>query len=191
MAGPLGLHFFLPTSACPQPPSQESLEQSLLASTVKLRRHLQEGYMQSKKERGELAVVTMDRDQARQDQDVALAAVREQDAELMALRAQVAELESRVVRETPGEGQAVEAARVAEWKARLGVAGGGVVPGGVLRWAREHQLLLDSASAAHTLLQEGVGQMPFNLPTELDIGLAQLDILLAGHWRQNAIAPGS
>ncbi|KAG6897288.1 hypothetical protein C0993_007627, partial [Termitomyces sp. T159_Od127] len=58
-------------------------------------------------------------------------------------------------------------------------------------WAQEHRLLLDGALVAHALLQEGMGQMPFNLPAELDIGLAQLDILLAGHQRRNAIAPES
>ncbi|KAG6882774.1 hypothetical protein C0993_009205 [Termitomyces sp. T159_Od127] len=70
--------------------------------------------------------------------------------------------------------------------AGLGIAGGSVVPGGGFC---EHRLLLDGASAAHALLREGVGWMPFNLPAELDIGLAQLDILLAGHWRRNTIAP--
>ncbi|KAG6867763.1 hypothetical protein C0993_011452 [Termitomyces sp. T159_Od127] len=43
---------------------------------------------------------------------------------------------------------------------------------------------------AQALLREGVGRMPFDLPAELDIDLAQLDILLAGHRQHNAIAPG-
>ncbi|KAG6864670.1 hypothetical protein C0993_008666 [Termitomyces sp. T159_Od127] len=197
MASSLGLHFFSPTSAHPQPPPQESMEQSLLASTVELRRCLQEGYAQSEKERSELAAVTMDQDWARRDRDVALVAVREWDAELTVLRVQVAELESRVARETPGEGQAMGAVQVAEQKAicwqdwALLEAASSREGFCISGWAWEHRLLLDGASAAHTLLWEGVGQMPFNLPAELDIGLAQLDILLAGHQRRNAIAPGS
>ncbi|KAG6882986.1 hypothetical protein C0993_008383 [Termitomyces sp. T159_Od127] len=115
----------------------------------------------------------MDWDQARQDQDVALAAVWERDAELMALRAQVAELESRVGRETPGEGQAVGVARMAEQEAVR----------------QQDWALLQAASSRGGFC--GVGRMPFNLPAELDIGLAQLDILLAGHRWRNAIAPGS
>ncbi|KAG6867283.1 hypothetical protein C0993_004961 [Termitomyces sp. T159_Od127] len=117
MAGPPGLHFFSPTTACPWSPPQESMEQSLLASTVELRWCLQEGYAQAEREQTELATATADRDQARRDRDVALAAVQERDAELTVLRAQVAELESRVVRETPGEGQAVFAAWAAEREA--------------------------------------------------------------------------
>ncbi|KAG6894837.1 hypothetical protein C0993_010608, partial [Termitomyces sp. T159_Od127] len=195
MAGPPGIHIFSPTSARPQPAPQETMEQSLLASTVELRRQLQEVYAQSRRQREELATTAMDRDRARRDRDVALAAVRERESELGALRAQVAELESRVAREPPGEGHAVVAAQMAEreavrrrdWALREAASS----RGGVLRWAREHRLLLDGASAAHALLREGVGRMPFNLPAELDIGLAQLDILLAGHRRRNAIAPGS
>ncbi|KAG6895069.1 hypothetical protein C0993_010210 [Termitomyces sp. T159_Od127] len=195
MAGPLGLHFFSPTTARPRSLPQELMEQSLLASTVELRRRLQEGYAQAERERTELAMATVDRDRARRDWDVTLAAVPERDAELTALRSQVAELELRVVKETPGESQAVFAARTAErevvrqWDWALLEAASS--QGGVLRWAWEHRLLLDGASAAHALLREGVGRMPFNLPAELDIGLAQLDILLAGHRRRNAIAPGS
>ncbi|KAG6883083.1 hypothetical protein C0993_007908 [Termitomyces sp. T159_Od127] len=90
-----------------QPPLQESMEQSLLASTVKLHPHLQEEHMQSERKQGELIAATMDWNQAQWDWNMALAAVQERDVELTVLRAQVAELELRVVRETPGEGQAV------------------------------------------------------------------------------------
>ncbi|KAG6897039.1 hypothetical protein C0993_007814 [Termitomyces sp. T159_Od127] len=195
MAGPPGLHFFSLTTAHPWSPPQESMEESLLVSTVELRWRLQEEYTQAERERNELVAATLDRDWAHWDQDVALVAVQERDVELTVLRAQVVELESRVVRETPGEGQAVGTVRAAEqeavhqWDWALLEAASSW--GGVLRWAQEHRLLLDGASMAHALLQEGVGQMPFNLPAELDIGLAQLDILLAGHQRCNAIAPGS
>ncbi|KAG6876640.1 hypothetical protein C0993_001593, partial [Termitomyces sp. T159_Od127] len=117
MAGPPGLHFFSPMMACPWFPLQESMEQSLLASTMELRRCLQEGYVQVEKEQSELAAVTMDRDWVRQDRDIVLVAVQEQDVELTALRTQVVELELRVVRKVPGEGQAVGAAQVAEQEA--------------------------------------------------------------------------
>ncbi|KAG6898438.1 hypothetical protein C0993_006866 [Termitomyces sp. T159_Od127] len=195
MAGLPEIHIFSPTSARPQPAPHETMEQSLLASTVALRRQLQEAYAQSRRQRDELATTAMDQDRVRRDWDVALAAVREREVELGALWAQVAELESRVAREVPGEGQAVEAARAAEqesvrrWDWALLEAA--LSWEGVLCWAWEHRLLLDGASAAHALLREGVGRMPFNLPAELDIGMAQLDILLVGHRRRNAIAPRS
>ncbi|KAG6863661.1 hypothetical protein C0993_010697 [Termitomyces sp. T159_Od127] len=116
MVGPPGIHIFLPTSARPQPAPHETMEQSLLASTVELHRQLQEAYAQSRRQRDELATTAMDQDRARRDRDVALAAVREQESELGALRAQMAELESRVARETPGEGHTVVAARMVEWE---------------------------------------------------------------------------
>ncbi|KAG6876727.1 hypothetical protein C0993_000805 [Termitomyces sp. T159_Od127] len=136
LAGPPGPHVFLPTSACPQPPPQETLEQSLLASTMELCRHLQEAYKQSEQRWGKLMAATMDRDRAWRDQDIALAAVREREVELTALRAQVAELELKVVREMPdarggagGGGGAGSRARVGS-AAGLGIVGGGIVLGG-------------------------------------------------------------
>ncbi|KAG6863843.1 hypothetical protein C0993_010167 [Termitomyces sp. T159_Od127] len=117
MAGPPGIHVFLPTSARPQAASHETMEQSLLASTMELRWQLQEVYVQSRRQQDELATMAMDQNRVWWDRDVVLAAVRERESELGALRAQVAELESRVAREMLGEGHAVVAAQMAEQEA--------------------------------------------------------------------------
>ncbi|KAG6874865.1 hypothetical protein C0993_011871 [Termitomyces sp. T159_Od127] len=195
MAGPPGIHIFSPTSARPQPAPQETMEQSLLASTVELHQQLQEAYAQLRRQWDELTTMAMDRDRARRDRDVALAAVREREAELEALQTQVVELESRVVRPEPGEGEAVRLARAVEREAvrrwDWALLEAAASREGVLRWVREHRLLLDGASAAQASLREGVARMPFDLPVELDHGLSQLELLLAGHQRRNAIAPGS
>ncbi|KAG6865892.1 hypothetical protein C0993_007781 [Termitomyces sp. T159_Od127] len=201
MAGPPGIHIFLPTSARPQPTPQETMEQSLLVSTVELRRQLQEVYVQSRRQQDELATTAMDWDRAWWDWDVALAAVREWESELGALQAQVAELELRMARETPGEGHAVVAAWMAEreavcrrdWALLEAASSQGrgscvSVPLAVSRLANSQCRLGPGAPVAPGWC---VGRMPFNLPAELDIGLAQLDILLAGHWQRNTIASGS
>ncbi|KAG6876883.1 hypothetical protein C0993_012382 [Termitomyces sp. T159_Od127] len=114
LAGLLEIHIFLLTSAQPQPAPQETMEQSLLVSTMDLHRRLQEAYAQSEWQWDELVTMVMDQDRARQDQNVVLAAVREQKAELEALRAQVVESELRVVKLVPGEGEAVRLAQAAK-----------------------------------------------------------------------------
>ncbi|KAG6864302.1 hypothetical protein C0993_009023, partial [Termitomyces sp. T159_Od127] len=171
------------------------MEQSLLASTVDLRQHLQEVHAQLDRQQGKLMMVTMDWDRAWQDQDVVLAAVKEHEEELVALWAQVVELKSRVVRTVPGKGEAVRLAWVAEQEAvqwrDWALVEAASSQEGILWWVQEHWLLLDGASAAQALLWDGIAWMPFNLPMELDHGLAQLELLLVGHWQQNAIAPGS
>ncbi|KAG5349234.1 hypothetical protein C0989_005089, partial [Termitomyces sp. Mn162] len=62
---------------------------------------------------------------------------------------------------------------------------------GILRWVREHWVLLDGASAAFTLIQDGLAQGSMVRPPELQQGMARLVRLLAEHWRRNAVAPGS
>ncbi|KNZ80796.1 hypothetical protein J132_04301 [Termitomyces sp. J132] len=62
---------------------------------------------------------------------------------------------------------------------------------GILCWVREHRVLLDGASAAFTLIQDGLAQMPMGQPPELQQEMARVGRLLAGHRRRNAVAPGS
>ncbi|KAG5329906.1 hypothetical protein C0989_009176 [Termitomyces sp. Mn162] len=62
---------------------------------------------------------------------------------------------------------------------------------GILRWVREHWVLLDGASAAFTSIQDGLMQGSAVQPPELQQGMAQLERLLAGHRQCNAVAPGS
>ncbi|KAG5720965.1 hypothetical protein E4T56_gene431 [Termitomyces sp. T112] len=82
----------------------------------------------------------------------------------------------------------LEAARQREdWlanKATLGCAG-------ILCWVWEHRVLLDSASAAFVLIQDGLVQMSGGQPPELQQGMARVGRLLAGHWQHNAVALGS
>ncbi|KAG5723937.1 hypothetical protein E4T56_gene9726 [Termitomyces sp. T112] len=63
---------------------------------------------------------------------------------------------------------------------------------GILRlgWVWEHRVLLDGASAAFVPIQDGLMQGSTVQPPELQQGMAQLERLLAGHWRHNAVAPG-
>ncbi|KAG5719765.1 hypothetical protein E4T56_gene18547 [Termitomyces sp. T112] len=62
---------------------------------------------------------------------------------------------------------------------------------GVLCWVQEHQVLLDGASAAFALIQDGLAQMPVGQPPELQQGMVRVGRLLAGHQWHNAVAPGS
>ncbi|KAG5349197.1 hypothetical protein C0989_005304 [Termitomyces sp. Mn162] len=52
---------------------------------------------------------------------------------------------------------------------------------GILRWMREHWVLLDSASTAFALIQDGLMQESTVQPLELQQGMARLERLLAGH----------
>ncbi|KAG5726345.1 hypothetical protein E4T56_gene19669 [Termitomyces sp. T112] len=60
-----------------------------------------------------------------------------------------------------------------------------------LDWVREHQVLLDGASMAFASIQDRLMQGSAVQPPELQQGMAQLERLLAGHWRRNAVAPES
>ncbi|KAG5727350.1 hypothetical protein E4T56_gene12115 [Termitomyces sp. T112] len=62
---------------------------------------------------------------------------------------------------------------------------------GILCWVQEHWVLLDGASAAFVLIQDGLVQMPMGQPLELQQGMVRVGRLLAGHWWCNAVAPGS
>ncbi|KAG5334583.1 hypothetical protein C0989_003334 [Termitomyces sp. Mn162] len=56
-------------------------------------------------------------------------------------------------------------------------------------WVQEHQVLLDSASAAFALIQDGLAQMPVGQPPELQQEMARVGRLLVGHQWHNAVAP--
>ncbi|KNZ76233.1 hypothetical protein J132_11103 [Termitomyces sp. J132] len=62
---------------------------------------------------------------------------------------------------------------------------------GILCWVWEHWVLLDGASMAFALIQDGLAQMPVGQPPELQQGMARVGRLLAGHRQHNAVAPGS
>ncbi|KAH0580890.1 hypothetical protein H2248_012047 [Termitomyces sp. 'cryptogamus'] len=52
---------------------------------------------------------------------------------------------------------------------------------GILRWVREHWVLLDGASAAFVLIQDGLMQGSAVQPPELEQRMARLERLLVGH----------
>ncbi|KAG5732790.1 hypothetical protein E4T56_gene2822 [Termitomyces sp. T112] len=80
----------------------------------------------------------------------------------------------------------------------VGRAGGGEAEGGLVGqqgrfgacWVQEHWVLLDGASMAFTSIQDGLMQGSTVQPPELQQGMAQLERLLVGHRRRNAVAPG-
>lgn len=51
-------------------------------------------------------------------------------------------------------------------------------------------MLLNGASMAHVSIEEGLGQMPFDLLAELEQDMARLDMLLVGHCQRNVLPPG-
>ncbi|KAG5331358.1 hypothetical protein C0989_008088, partial [Termitomyces sp. Mn162] len=121
----------------------------------------------------------------------------EQALEVRGLREHLMQMEGQPVGEREGWGQVpegdalwaeLEAARQREdWlanKAALGHVG-------ILCWVREHWVLLDGASVAFTSIQDGLTQGSAVQPPELQQGMVRLERLLAGHWRRNAVAPGS
>ncbi|KAG5719760.1 hypothetical protein E4T56_gene18542 [Termitomyces sp. T112] len=128
---------------------------------------------------------------AREDHDVART-----EKEAME-RERNASMEGQPVGEVEGRGQVPEghvlwaeleaARRRVDWlanKAALGCMG-------ILRWVQEHRVLLDGASTAFTLIQDGLTQGSTVQPPELQQGMARLERLLARHQRLNAVAPGS
>ncbi|KAG5331328.1 hypothetical protein C0989_008147 [Termitomyces sp. Mn162] len=123
--------------------------------------------------------------------------VTERALEVWGLRERLTQMEGQPVGEAEGQEQVpggnvlwaeLEAARRREdWLANEAASG----HAGILRWVREHWVLLDGASAAFTSIQDGLSQGSMVQPPELQQGMAQLERLLAGHRRRNAVAPGS
>ncbi|KAH0578709.1 hypothetical protein H2248_003837 [Termitomyces sp. 'cryptogamus'] len=153
---------------------------------------------------GELQRAREDRDVVQAEKEVmewerntSVCMATEQALEVWGLRERLTQMEGQPVGEVEGQGQVpggdalwaeLEAARQREdWLANEAASG----HTGVLRWVREHWVLLDSASAAFTLIQDGLMQGSTVQPLELQQGMAQLERLLAGHRRCNAVAPGS
>ncbi|KAG5330991.1 hypothetical protein C0989_008456, partial [Termitomyces sp. Mn162] len=117
--------------------------------------------------------------------------------EVRGLRERLTQMEGQPVGEAEGWGQALEgdalwvelevARRREDWLANEAASG----RAGILRWVREHRVLLDGASTVFALIQDGLTQGSAVQPPKLQQGMAQLERLLAGHRRRNAVAPGS
>ncbi|KAG5349241.1 hypothetical protein C0989_005060, partial [Termitomyces sp. Mn162] len=123
--------------------------------------------------------------------------VMEQALEVQGLRERLTRMEGQPTGEVEGQGRVpegdalwaeLEAARRREdWLANKAASGCTEI----LRWVREHQVLLDGASAAFVLIQDRLTQGSVVQPLELQQGMARLERLLAGHQRCNAVAPES
>ncbi|KNZ71607.1 hypothetical protein J132_08118 [Termitomyces sp. J132] len=117
--------------------------------------------------------------------------------EVRGLREHLAQVEGQPAGKAEGRGRVpegdalwaeLEAARRREdWLANEAASG----RVGILCWVREHRVFLDGASAVFALIQDGLMQGSAVQPPELQQGMAQLERLLAGHRRHNAVAPGS
>ncbi|KAG5721587.1 hypothetical protein E4T56_gene12905 [Termitomyces sp. T112] len=153
---------------------------------------------------GELQRATEDCDVARiekeameQERNTSVCVVMERVLEVQGLREHLTQMEGQPAGEAEGWGQVLEgdvlwaeleaARRREDWlanEAALGCAG-------ILRWVREHRVLLDSASVAFASIQDGLMQGSAVQPPELQQGMARLERLLVGHRQHNAVAPGS
>ncbi|KAG5349406.1 hypothetical protein C0989_004137 [Termitomyces sp. Mn162] len=153
---------------------------------------------------GKLQWAREDRDVARTEKEVmeqkrntSVHVATEQALEVRGLWEHLTQMEGQPAGEAEGRGRApegdalwveLEAARRREdWLANEAASG----CAGILRWVREHQVLLDGASMAFTSIQDGLTQGSAVQPPELQQGMARLERLLAGHRRCNAVAPGS
>ncbi|KAG5735700.1 hypothetical protein E4T56_gene12159, partial [Termitomyces sp. T112] len=152
---------------------------------------------------GELRRAREDRDAARtekevmeQERNTSVRMATEQALEVQGLRERLAQVEGQPAGEAEGRGRVLEgdelwaeleaARRREDWLANEAASG----RAGILCWVREHRVLLDGASAAFALIQDGLTQGSAVQPPELQQGMARLERLLAGHRRRNAVAPG-
>ncbi|KAG5348907.1 hypothetical protein C0989_007235 [Termitomyces sp. Mn162] len=153
---------------------------------------------------GELRWAREDRDAAQtekeameRERNTLVHVVTERALEVRGLRERLVQMEGQPMGEAEGWGQVLEgdvlwveleaARRREDWLANEATSG----HVGILRWVWEHWVLLDGASAAFMSIQDGLMQGSVAQPPELQQGMAQLERLLAGHWRRNAVAPGS
>ncbi|KAG5734198.1 hypothetical protein E4T56_gene1183 [Termitomyces sp. T112] len=152
---------------------------------------------------GELQRAREDRDVARtekeameRERNTSVHVATEQVLEVRGLRERLMQMEGQPTEEAEGRGQVpegdalwmeLEAARRREdWLANEAASG----YTGILCWVREHQVLLDGASAVFASIQDSLTQGSVAQPPELQQGMAQLERLLAGHQQCNAVAPG-
>ncbi|KAG5337228.1 hypothetical protein C0989_010163 [Termitomyces sp. Mn162] len=202
-AGPLESLLFSPTlgvplerSSSPPMPIPSIMEVFLCKQVEALTSLLaaREGELQRAREDRDVA--QMEKEAMEQERNTLVCVAMEQALEVWGLWERLTQIEGQPVGEAEGRGQVpggdvlwaeLEVARRREdWlanKAALGHAG-------ILCWVWEHRVLLDSASAAFALIQDGLTQGSAVQPPELQQGMVQLERLLAGHWQRNAVALG-
>ncbi|KAG5348775.1 hypothetical protein C0989_008311 [Termitomyces sp. Mn162] len=152
---------------------------------------------------GELWWAREDRDVARTEKEAMewerntlVCVATERVLEVRGLQERLTQMEGQPAGEAEGRGQVpggdawwveLEAARQREdWLANEATLG----RVGILCWVQEHRVLLDGVSMAFVSIQDGLMQGSAVQPPELQQGMAQLERLLAGHQRCNAVAPG-
>ncbi|KAG5329710.1 hypothetical protein C0989_009339 [Termitomyces sp. Mn162] len=144
----------------------------------------------------------MEKEAMERERNTSVRVATEQALEVRGLRECLTQMEGQSTGEAEGQGRVLEgdalwaeleAARQREdWLANEAALGhmGILFHFLGLRWVREHRVLLDGASAAFASIQDGLTQGSMVQPLELQQGMVQLERLLAGHWRCNAVAPG-
>ncbi|KAG5348815.1 hypothetical protein C0989_007971 [Termitomyces sp. Mn162] len=153
---------------------------------------------------GELRQAREDRDVAwtekeamEQERNTSVHVAMEQALEVRGLWEHLTQMEGQPTGEAEGQGRASEGdvlwveLEVARWREDWLANEAASERVGILCWVREHRVLLDGASAAFVLIQDGLTQGSAVQPPELQQGMAQLERLLVGHWQRNAVAPGS
>ncbi|KAG5348921.1 hypothetical protein C0989_007143 [Termitomyces sp. Mn162] len=154
-----------------------------------------EGKLQQAREDHDVAQT--EKEAMEQERNTSVHMATEQALEVRGLREHLTQMEGQPAGEAEGRGQVpegdalwaeLEAARQREdWLANEAALG----RTGILRWVQEHQVLLDSASAAFASIQDGSTQGSAVQPLELQQGMVRLERLSAGHRQCNAVAPGS
>ncbi|KAG5332930.1 hypothetical protein C0989_006421 [Termitomyces sp. Mn162] len=203
-AGPPESLLFSPTPGVPSERSSSPPTPIHLITEVFLRKQVEALTTSLAVWEGELRRAREDRDVARtekeameRERNTLVRVATERALEVWGLRERLMQMEGQPTGEAEGRGQVpegdalwaeLEAARWREdWLANEATSG----RMGIFRWVREHRVLLDGASAAFALIQDGLTQGSMVQPPELQQGMVQLERLLAGHWRRNAVAPGS
>ncbi|KAG5332539.1 hypothetical protein C0989_006976 [Termitomyces sp. Mn162] len=203
-AGHLESFLFSPTPGVPLERSSSPPTPIPLITEVFLRKQVEALMTSLAVRQGELRRAREDHDMAwtekeamEWERNTSVHMATEQALEVRGLRERLTQMEGQPAGEAEGWGRALEgdalwveleaARRREDWlanKAALGCMG-------ILCWVQEHRVLLDGASAAFASIQDRLTQGSVVQPPELQQGMAQLERLLAGHRRHNAVAPGS
>ncbi|KAG5726764.1 hypothetical protein E4T56_gene1167 [Termitomyces sp. T112] len=202
-AGPPESSLFSPTPGVPLERSLSPPAPIPLITEVFLRKQVEalttslavwEGELQRAREDRDVA--QMEKEAMEWERNTSVRMATERALEVQGLREHLTQMEGQPTGEAEGWGQVLEgdalwveleAARWREdWLANEAALG----RAGILCWVWEHQVLLDGASVAFALIQDGLMQGSAVQPPELQQGMARLERLLAGHRRCNAVAPG-
>ncbi|KAG5348723.1 hypothetical protein C0989_008647 [Termitomyces sp. Mn162] len=194
LVGPLESSLFSPVPGVPlewllSPPApipsitEVFLHKQVEALTTSLA--VQEGELQRARE--DRDVVRTEKEAMEQERNTLVHVVTEQALEVRGLRERLTQMEGQPTGKAEGRGQVPEGdalwveLEVARWREDWLANEAALGRAGILRWVREHWVLLDGASTAFASIQDGLTQGSAVQPPELQQGMAQLERLLAGH----------